>query len=187
LRPAMRRLLVVVGLFAVIGTLAAEPIVILGKGRLAGDVPSPTPAQAAFIHAATNPGPAGDPLLLIAPPAWGRPVPGAAGEVRLFSTAPGGVVLQLALTGLAPSHRYLLTLNGNPKLAGNDRLPDPVPGLPEERYFDFYTATTDEHGAYGATFGIALPAGPYATRFYVKDTTDFKIVLYHDYFPYEVR
>lgn len=183
----MRLLLVVVGLLAAVGALVAKPIVVLGKGRLADDVPSPTAAQTAFIHTVMIPGPAGEPLPLIAPPAWGRTVPGAAGEVRLFPTAEGGVVLKLALTGLAPAHRYLLTLNGNPKLAGNDRLPDPVPGLPAERYFDFYTATTDEHGAYEATFGIVLPAGPYATRFYVKDTTDFKIVLYHDYFPYEVK
>jgi len=35
--------------------------------------------------------------------------------------------------------------------------------------------------------GVALPPGPYDVRFYVKDTSDFKIVLYHDFFPFGVQ
>lgn len=93
-----------------------------------------------------------------------------------------GLVLQVSLKGLNTGYRYILTLNGNPDLPGNALLPDPVPGLPAERYYDFHTATTDEHGSYVATFGVMLPAGSYKVRFYVKDTADFKIVLFHDYF-----
>jgi hypothetical protein len=42
-------------------------------------------------------------------------------------------------------------------------------------------------GEYMATFAIALPKGPYDVRFYVKDTDDFKIVLYHDFFRFAVE
>jgi hypothetical protein len=95
--------------------------------------------------------------------------------------------VRVTLKGLAPEHRYILTLDGNPKLAGNDRLADAVPGLPTERYMDFFTATTDARGRYTAAFAIALRPGPYDVRFYVKDTDDFKIVLYHDYFKFSVK
>jgi hypothetical protein len=95
--------------------------------------------------------------------------------------------VRVALEGLLPDHPYILTLNGNPKLAGNANLIDSVPGGGPERYFDFQTVTTDARGSYLATFAIALPAGPYDVRFYVKDTSDFKIVLYHDFFPFGVE
>ncbi len=179
----MHRALLATALLLVSSALAAEPIIVLGRGKVAASSSPVTAAQASFISAVKARGEAGVPLPLIAPPEWGRAVPGAAGTVRLHPTVAGGLVLQVALKGLAPAHRYILTLNGNPQLPGNDRLPDPVPGLPAERYYDFLTATTDELGGYEATFGIVLPAGPYKVRFYVKDTTDFKIVLYHDYFP----
>ena len=38
-----------------------------------------------------------------------------------------------------------------------------------------------------AWLGIYLKPGSYKARCYVKDAGDFKIVLYHDYFAFEVR
>jgi len=162
-------------------------LIVLGHGKIADGTTVVTQAQAAFITAVKARGAAAAPLPLIAPPEWGRTVAGAAGSVRVHPTVAGGLVLHVALKGLVPAHRYILTLNGNPQLPGNDLLPDPVPGNPKEKYLDFLTATTDEHGAYEAPFGIVLPAGAYKVRFYVKDTVDFKIVLYHDYFPCAVE
>jgi hypothetical protein len=179
----MRPALVLVAVLGVVCGYAAEPIVVLGPGRIAGESRTLTPDQAAFVKAVDLAAGPVESLALMAPPEWGRTVAGAVGQVRLHPHTVHGLVLEVSLEGLRPDHRYILTLNGNPQLPGNERLPDPVPGLPAERYFDFFTATTDAHGAYAGKFGITLPAGPYRVRFYVKDTDDFKIVLYHDYFP----
>ncbi len=95
-------------------------------------------------------------------------------------------MVRTQLEGLTPSHRYILTLNGNPARAGNDKLMETVSHNQKEKYYDFQTVTTDAHGRYRATFGIVLPPGPYDVRFYVKDTADFKIILYHDFFKFAV-
>lgn len=128
-------------------------------------------------------------MTLIAPPApaWGKVVAGARGTFQFHDTFKSGFLVHLQLEGLTPGHPYRLCLNGNPKLAGNDRLVDPVKGLPEERYMDFFTATADEAGRYAATFAVALPAGPYDVRLYIKDTADHTIFLYHDYFRFTVE
>lgn len=183
----MRRLLAAALALVLAGAAGAEAIVVLAKGRLAGPGVTLSPAEAAFVRSVQAATAGSETLPLIAPPEWGRTVPGALGSVQLHPAVAGGLILQVKLAGLSPRHRYLLTLNGNPKLAGNDRLPDLVPGMADERYLDFYTATTDAQGGYEATFGVHLPPGPYQPRFYVKDTDDFKIVLYHDYFPCAVK
>jgi hypothetical protein len=56
-----------------------------------------------------------------------------------------------------------------------------------EKYYDFSTITTDANGRYQATFAILLPAGQYDVYFFVKDTTDFKIILRHDFFQFTVE
>lgn len=120
-------------------------------------------------------------------PVWGRAVPGAAGEIQFHGSFRGAFVTRVSLTGLLPNHDYILTLNGNPEKQGNDRLPTPVPGNEREHYLDFQTVRTDSSGRYSAAYAIALAKGPYDVRFYVKDTSDFKIVLYHDFFPFRVE
>jgi hypothetical protein len=63
-----------------------------------------------------------------------------------------------------------------------------VPGHEAEKYYDFYTVTTDGQGSYHAGFALLLRPGPYNVHFYVKDTTDHKIVLYGlEYFDFEVK
>jgi hypothetical protein len=178
-------------------SLQAQSIIVYAKGDFTllepnASAPQPAdPARAAFLTAVqadfARPQAFAAPLKLIAPPAWGRTVPGAHGLIQFHDSFSHGFVVKVTLEGLAPDHRYILTLNGNPKLAGNDRLVDAVPGMATERYYDFLTATTDAQGRYQASFGILLPAGPYDVRFYVKDTADFKIVLYHDYFKFAVE
>ena len=128
-------------------------------------------------------------MTLIAPPApkWGKVVAGAQGNFQFHDSFAGGFVVHLRLSGLTPRQTYRLCLNGNPKLEGNDRLPTPVPGLPEEKYLDFLTVTADASGRVDGTFAIALAPGPYDVRLYVKDTTDHTIFLYHDYFRFTVE
>ncbi len=194
----MRKLLLLALVLASIySSLFAEKIVVFAKGEAMtlDNGPSPSlpkaPAKRTFLAAAKSdfdhPAAFGSPLPLIAPPEWGKTVPNAKGQIEFHPEFATGFIVRLTLEGLIPGHRYILTLNGNPKLAGNDRLTDAVPGLPAERYMDFFTATTDAHGSYEATFAIALRPGPYDVRFYVKDTDDFKIVLYHDYFKFSAK
>ncbi|HEY4249448.1 MAG TPA: hypothetical protein VGM64_21680 [Lacunisphaera sp.] len=194
----MRKLLLIALALAVTSpSLFAEQIVVFAKGETMtlDDGSSPSvpkePARRVFLSVAKSdfehPTPFAAPLPLIAPPEWGKTVPNAKGQVEFHPEFTAGFLVRVRLEGLVPGHRYILTLNGNPKLAGNDRLANAVPGLPAERYMDFFTATTDEHGRYAATFAIALRSGPYDVRFYVKDTDDFKIVLYHDYFKFSVK
>ncbi|HVU17171.1 MAG TPA: hypothetical protein VHD32_09600 [Candidatus Didemnitutus sp.] len=119
-------------------------------------------------------------------PVYGRLVPGARGEIEFHPSFAGEFVTKVSLVGLLPNHRYILTLNGNPQRDGNASLPTPVPGNAAEHYFDFQTITTDKGGSYGGWFAVVLPTGSYDLRFYVKDTSDFKIVLYHDFFPFGI-
>jgi len=157
-----------------------------GQGRPAD------PAKAAFVDAALKAFAGGAPfdavLPLVNPPAWGRVVsPETGGVLQIRTAFAGGFVFHLSLAHLLPFHRYILTLNGNPQRSGNEYLADPVPGNEKERYYDFFIATTDAGGSYGGDFAVFLHPGDYDIRFYVKDTADFKIVLYQDYFPFEVR
>lgn len=125
---------------------------------------------------------------LVNPPAWGKTVSSAThGRVDYHRSFADGFVFKLHLQGLLPGHLYILTLNGNAKLAGNSLLPTPVPGLADEHYYDFLFVRTDESGAYDGDLAVHLLRGDYRARFYVKDASDFKIVLYHDYFPFQVR
>ena len=127
-------------------------------------------------------------LPLISPPEWGKTVsPRTRGQVDYRESFPGGFLCHLRLSGLEPDKLYILTLNGNPNLPGNALLPTPVPGLEEERYYDFAFIETDASGGFEANLGIKLPVGDYEPRIYVKDTEDFKIVLYRDYFPFTVE
>jgi len=177
------------------GKLLAQPLVIFSKTE-AFDLKSPATlpsdsAKAAFIQKAKAAfaAPVYDRQLpLINPPEWGKTVSAeTCGDLRHLSSFESGFVCHLSLDHLAPNHRYILTLNGNPKLKGNDLLVDPVPGLPEERFYDFLFITTDAKGHYDSDLAVALTHGAYEVRMYVKDTDDFKIVLYHDYFPFTVK
>ena len=193
----MKKLLLFATLLLAGSRLGAQSFIIYAKGDYSPvDATTPAtkpadPARAAFLTTVqaelAHPATYETGMTLIAPPEWGRTVPGAGGKIAFHDSFLAGFMVRVTLDGLAKNHRYRLTLNGNPKLDGNDRLVDPVPGLPAERYFDFLTATTDDSGHFEATFAVALPAGPYDVRFYVKDTDDFKIVLYHDYFKFKVE
>jgi hypothetical protein len=127
-------------------------------------------------------------LDLVNPPDWGKTVsPGTSGTIRFHASFAGGFVCHLDLENLLPEHAYILTLNGNPSRAGNALLPSLVPGNPQERYYDFLIVRTDARGRYDEDLGIFLRPGAYDVRCYVKDTADFKIVLYRDFFSFEVR
>jgi hypothetical protein len=127
-------------------------------------------------------------LDLVSPPAWGKTVSAQTrGHLQFHTAFAGGFACRLSLESLLPDHDYILTLNGNPRRSGNGLLPSEVPGDPQERYYDFLIIRTDAHGHYDASLGVFLQAGSYDVRCYVKDTADFKIVLYRDFFKFEVR
>jgi|SRR5688572_27893669 len=194
----MKKLLLLAGILLATSRLAADSFIVYAKGDyslVTATVPSykpADPARAAFLANVqaelANPTTYGTHMTLVAPPAalWGKVIEGAKGTFQFHDTFKGGFIVHLKLEGLAPKHSYRLCLNGNAKLEGNDRLPDPVKAFPEERYMDFFTAIADASGRYEATFAVALPAGPYDLRLYVKDTADFTIFLYHDYFRFTV-
>jgi hypothetical protein len=127
-------------------------------------------------------------LNLVSPPEWGKTVgPATRGTLAFHPSFPGGFACRISLESLLPEHAYILTLNGNPAKAGNNLLGSSVPGNAEEKYYDFLIIRTDAHGHYDSGLGVFLKPGNYDVRCYVKDTSDFKIVLYRDFFEFVVR
>ena len=175
------------GLFAQeIVVFAKGDNLVLGAGAEVKD-PAKSPFLAAFKVDLDHPLAFAGPDKLSDLPEYGRKVSGAAGEIQYHGSFQSGLVVGVTLKGLTPNHKYVLTLNGNPQRAGNDKLMETVDHNKKEKYYDFLTVMTDANGRYHATLGIRLPAGPYDVRFYVKDTTDFKIILYHDFFKFTVE
>jgi hypothetical protein len=188
----MKLLLLIICLQSSTG-LFARDIVVFAKGDsfvLGSGAETTDPAKVQFLAAfkadLARPPSFEGPFPLAVLPEFGREVPGATGEIRYHGSYPGGFVIRVNLDGLLPNHRYIFTLNGNPERPGNDQLMDRVPQNSKEKYYDFLTVTTGANGQYDATIGIRLPAGPYEVRFYVKDTADFKIILYRDFFKFQV-
>ena len=177
--------------------LFAKEIVVYGRGNSVvlapeiTDTNAPDPAKASFLAAfkadLEKPADFAETAKLTDFPKHGRIIPGADGGFRYHPSFHGGFVVVIMLEGLLPDHKYALTLNGNPERAGNTNLVQAVTNKPREKYYDFQTITTDASGGYQATFGVMLPAGPYDVRFFVKDTADYKIVLYHDFFQFTVE
>jgi hypothetical protein len=181
----------------VAGRLAANPFVVFGKQEFY-DLGAPAaqgpiePDKKAFFEAYKGDR-AAHPLYetaldLINPPSWGKTISAQThGTIQIHPSFAGGLACRLTLDGLLPDHDYILTLNGNPALPGNELFLSAVPGSATERYYDFLIVKSDTHGHYDADLGIFLKQGLYKARCYVKDTSDFKIVLYHDYFPFDVK
>jgi hypothetical protein len=180
------------------GRLPAKEIAVFGERDFYVLDASPSPVgpteadRAAFFAAfkadLARKAPLESALGLVSPPKWGKTVSAATnGRIRFHDSFPGGFACHLTLENLLPDHDYILTLNGNPQRAGNGLLSSPVPGNPKERYYDFLIVRTDAHGRYDADLGVFLRPGSYDVRCYVKDTGDFKIVLYRDFFKFEVR
>ena len=161
----------------------------LGAGMAEAEVKDP--AQAAFLAAfkadLARPLAFAGPVELTIPSGNSRPIPGATGAIQYHSSFPGGLVIGVTLEGLAPNHVYLLTLNGDVQHAGNNNLPEQLNRTSKQKYYDFSRITTDANGRYQATYGIVLPAGAYDVYFFVKDTSDWKIVLSHNFFQFTVE
>lgn len=179
-------------------TLAAEDIAVLAKDDCrilgAGSQAAPKdPAAAAFVAAATGfftgtqPFDAEYPL--INPPDWGRVVSAeAAGTLHIRRSFAHGFVFHVDIEHLLPRHSYVLCINGRPQHPGNELLPESVPGHEAEKFYDFCRVTTDDRGGYHAGYALLLHPGPYNVHFYVKDTSDFKIVLYGlEYFDFTAQ
>jgi DNA-directed RNA polymerase subunit RPC12/RpoP len=161
----------------------------LGTSTAEAEVKNPVQAEflAAFKADLARPLPLEGPVGLTPLPGGGRTIAGAAGEIRYHAAFPGGLVIGVKLAGLAPNHEYVLTLNGAVQHAGNDHLPDQLSRNSKQKFYDFSRITTDANGGYQATYGVRLPAGPYDVYFFVKDTSDWKIVLSRDFFKFTVE
>ncbi len=178
--------------------LAAEDVVVFSKGDVvtlgggAQKAPQDT-ANAAFLAAAqgdfAGQAPYDADYPLINPPAWGRVVSSeTAGKLQIRRSFANGLVFQLEMEHLLAGHTYVLCINGRPEHPGNELLPQEVPGHAAEKYYDFYTVTTDAQGGYHGRFALLLHPGAYNVHFYVKDTTDHKIVLYGlEYFDFAAK
>ena len=178
----------IVGLASVV--FAKGNSIVIGAGTAEAEVKDP--AQVSFL--ATFKADLASPLAFEGPvpltttlPGNGREVPGATGEIQYHGSFQGGLVIGVKLDGLVPNHEYILTLNGAIQHEGNNNLPEQVSRNNKQKYYDFSPVMTDENGRYQATFGILLPAGPYDVYFFVKDTTDWKIVLSHSFFRFSVE
>lgn len=125
----------------------------------------------------------------IPPMQWGKKIHTNYGEISYKKAFAKGFVFKMSLTGLEANHEYILCLNGRPDLVGNTLLIDTVPGSTGnvEKYYDFDKIKTDSKGACYAEYGVLLKPGKYHVRFYVKDKVDSIIILYHDYFKFEVE
>jgi len=191
------RLLLGAGL-ALACRLAAEDVVVFGKGdsRVLGPASQERPrgaGDAAFLAAARRDFDGAAPydavFPLINPPAWGRVVSAAtAGRLEIRRSFARGLVFRVAMEHLEPGRAYVLCINGRPQHPGNELLPESVPGHEAEKYYDFYTLTADAQGSYRGRIALLLRPGPYNVHFYVKDASDFKIVLYGlEYFDFAAR
>jgi len=162
---------------------------VLGAGT--GEAAAKDPAQAAFLAAfkadLAHPSAFDGPIGLSVLPDAVLQIPNATGEILYHSSFPGGLVMGIKLEGLLPNHVYVLTLNGITQHAGNDNLPEQMLRYGKQKYYDFGRITTDANGRYQATFGILLPPGPYDIYFFVKDTTDWKLVLSNTLFKFTVK
>lgn len=172
---------------------AAEPTVVISKAQKIepGALPVGLDSVASrFLEAVRKAQgtPFDGKVELVNPPAWGKVIaPNTAGTLAFHTSFQGGFRFHVSLANLRPNQHCSLTLNGKPGLEGNELLLDPVPGLEAERYYDFFKFDTDANGCFEKDLAVALKPGPYRARFYVKDTDDYKIILYHDYFPFQVK
>lgn len=191
----MTRCLLLVGLAFLPFSGVAEDVVVLSRGEFrvlgaAAPAPVASPDREAFLASTARDlrtdGALSRRIPLVNPPSWGRIVrPDSRGDLEIAEYYPHGFRFNLSLEGLLAGHRYVLCINDRPNHPGNELLPESVPGHPEEKYLDFYTATTDGAGNYAGRFALFLKPGQYNVHFYVKDTTDHKIVLYGvEYFDF---
>jgi hypothetical protein len=190
------RILLIAPLLCLTHVLSAAPIVVFGEKDfyvIAKGAEGPKEADRATFFATYTAdvdrhAPLESSLEMISPPEWGKTVSASTkGWIEFHASFPGGFACHLELENLLPEHDYILTLNGNPSKAGNNLLPSSVPGNPLEKYYDFLVVRTDARGHYDASLGIFLRPGGYDVRCYVKDTSDFKIVLYRDFFRFDVK
>ena len=171
------KLLLLVSLF-VSARLFAADVVVFSKDEIrnldsSSQLPPKDPTCAAFLTAAQGEfagGPfSGAEVSLINPPAWGRVVSAdTTGRLQIRRSFKAGFIFHLDMEHLLAGHPYVLCINGRPEHPGNGLLPESVPGHEAEKYYDFYTLTTDAQGSYHAGFALLLHPGPYNVHFYVK-------------------
>ena len=124
-------------------------------------------------------------LALLPPPSsWGKNIAGSSGELSYKDKSKGNLIGKIEIRGLSPDHEYMLTINGILGKSGNDHLPE-IYGT--ERYHDFMKVKTDNKGDISADISLPLAPDKYEVKFFVKDITDWKIVLYNNLLSFIVK
>jgi hypothetical protein len=193
----MRRLLPLLSSFLLAAGVvpASEPLVVFSRNDVrplhSGKAPT-SGAQVAFWSAYQADRAAGNryelELPFVTPPEWGKIIsPKTGGRVQYHRVFPHGFACRISLHDLVPNHLYILTLNGSPLKDGNVLLPMKVPNVEGEKYYDFLDLKADEQGGFDAEVGLFLEPGRYDVRIYVKDASDFKIVVFREFFPFVAK
>jgi hypothetical protein len=125
-----------------------------------------------------------DSYLTPAPTSWGKRIQGASGTVTYCEKSAGVFTGNVALIGLDPGKTYTLCINGKPGHPSNEWLPD---RRKAGRYYDFAQTPADRTGRIAIPFKVALHAGDYDVKFFVKDSEDSKIVLFNDRLLFRVQ
>ena len=124
-------------------------------------------------------------LTLLPPPSsWGRNIAGSSGEFFYNERSKGSLTGKIEIRNISPNHEYVLTLNGIPGRPGNEHLLEIVG---KERYYDFQRLITDSKGNATVNISLDLAPGKYEVKFFVKDPTDWKIVLYNNLLSFIVE
>ncbi len=118
---------------------------------------------------------------------WGRPIPGASGEIYYKKEYDRQFVINIKLRDFLPNHKYILSLNGKPWHESNRYLPQ---RYGQEGVYNFETIFTDDLGSFGKDNITIddLPTGTYNVKFFLKDpANDWKVVAYNDFFIFRIR
>ena len=116
---------------------------------------------------------------------WGKSVHGSWGRLIYFDNTEASFSGSLYLQGLTPNHLYVLAINGKPEHSSNQLLPQKHGA---ERYADILEIKTDsEGGVSSASFEAYLTPSTYDVKVLIKDTNDWKAVLFHDSLTFTVK
>jgi len=123
-------------------------------------------------------------ILMVAPDEWGKNLPQAVGKIIFKDSSEGKFEGIIEAEGLGENVPYMLSLNGKPSHPSNARLPQKKE---EERYLDFETIKADPGGVLMGKFSASLEPGSYDVKIFLKDSRDWKIVMYNDDLKFNVK
>lgn len=124
-----------------------------------------------------------DSLTLSIPDGFGRQIIGSSGSLKYCVESTRYFKGEINLQGLLPNHDYILTINGKPNEPGNNCLPKE---RSDGNYLDAGIVHTNAQGLCSMRLRIRLKSSDYEVRFFLKDKTDYVIVLHNDYLSFSI-